>query len=259
MNLWDVNIYPHRIELTSKDFCESSYVLMRRPTPPHFTTVCSLFTTGLTPMDLCEGSPTLTHHPIPPHSSATWLPLYIDLSSILECFITHLPRLNCSCNSHTLGLFVLLNMSSPRSLPHPHSPYGNDVHSVRYVISSERILLDIITGVDEGILQEIPWESLPLTRVFVKERLALAAFFTYLCSTHAGVSLWFLNSGSGLSLSIDDQSFIVGNNSILGCNCSGWKEGAVGTLSCRNKKDCDSLLQELNTLKSVLGGFYVDE
>ena len=157
--------------------------------------------------------------PIPPHSSAASLPLCTDHSSIREGFIIHLPRLNCSCNSHPPGFFILLNMSSPRSLPHPHSPLGNGVHSVRYVISLKRILLDIITGVDEGILQEIPWESLPLTRVFVNERLALAAFFTCLCSTQAGVSLWFSNSGSGLSLSIDDQSFIAGNNSILGCNC----------------------------------------
>ena len=46
---------------------------------------------------------------------------------------------------------------------------------------------------------------------------------------------------------------------ILGCNCSGCKEGVVGTLSCRSKKDRDSLLQELNTLKSILGGFSVDD
>ena len=63
-------------------------------------------------------------------------------------------------------------MSSPRSLPHPHFTLSNG--SVRYVISLERILLDVIAGVDEGILDEIPWETLPLTRVFVKERLALA-------------------------------------------------------------------------------------
>ena len=42
---------------------------------------------------------------------------------------------------------------------------------------------------------------------------------------------------------------------VLGCNCSGWKEGAVGTLSCRSKKERDSLLREFSTLKSVLCGF----
>ena len=117
--------------------------------------------------------------------------------------------------------------------------------------------MDVIAGVNEGILQEISWETLPLTRVFVKERLALATFSTCLCSTQAGVSLWFSNLGSRLSLSIDDRSFIVGNNSISGCNCLGWKEGAVNTLSYRNKKDRDSILQELNTLKLVLIGFSI--
>ena len=42
----------------------------------------------------------------------------------------------------------------------------------------------------------------------------------------------------------------------MGCNCSGWKEGAVGTLSCRSKKDRDSLLREISILNSVLGDFY---
>ena len=164
--------------------------------------VCPPFTTGLNPMDLHEGSPALTHRPNPPHSTTTWLPLCTGFSSIPEGFNVHHPRFNCSCNSHALGLFVISIMSSPRSLPLPHSPLGNGF--VRYVISPESIMLDVITGVDEGILQEIPWESLPLTRVFVKERLALTAFFTCLCSTQAGVSLWFSNLGFGLSLSIDE-------------------------------------------------------
>ena len=93
-------------------------------------------------------------------------------------------------------------MSSPRSRPHPHFTLGHGY--VRYVISPKKIPLDVIAGVNEGWLQEIPWETLPLNRVFVKERLYLAAFSTCLCSTQAGVSLWFSNLGSGLSLSIDD-------------------------------------------------------
>ena len=244
MNLWDVILDPHHIEPISKYLYEGSNVLCKgskelcegskpcRSIPPHLATAYPPFTTGLNPMDLREGSLSLTCHPIPPHSSAAWLPLCTGHSSILEGFTIHLPRLNCSCNSHAPSLIVLLDMSSPRSLPHPHSPLGNGVHSVRYVISPERILLDIIIGVDEGILQEITWESLPLTRVFVKERLALTTFFNCLCSTHARVSLWFSNSSFGLSVSIDDQSFLAGNNSTLGCNCSGWKEGVVDTLSC---------------------------
>ena len=105
------------------------------------------------------------------------------------------------------------------------------MHSIRYVISLERILLDIITGVDEGILQEILWESLPLTRFFVKERLDLTTFLTCFYSPHFGDPLWCSNSSSRLSLPVDDQFFIAGSKSVLGCNCSGWKEGVVSTLS----------------------------
>ena len=68
--------------------------------------------------------------------------------------------------------------------------------------------------------------------------------------------MWRSNSGSRLSLPVDDQFFIAGSNSVLGCNCSRWKEGAIGTLSCRSKKDRDSLLREINILNSVFGDFY---
>ena len=131
-------------------------------------------------------------------------------------------------------------MSSFGSFPYLH-PFGNGVLSSRFVFSLERTLLDIISGVDKGILQGILWESLPLTRVFFKERLALATFFTCYCSPQAGGPLWHLNSGTGLIIPIEGQPFIVGNNSIFGCNCSGWKEGAVDTLSYCSKKKSDSL------------------
>ena len=96
-------------------------------------------------------------------------------------------------------------------------------------------------------------------QVFIKERLALAAFLTCYCSPQVSGPLSRLNSSAGLSIPIEGQSFKAGNNSIFGCNCSGWKEGAVGTLSCRNKKESDSLLQEFSTLNSVLGGFSYGE
>ena len=201
MNLWNVFLDPHRLELTLKDLHECSNVLHKgtkelckgshpcRSTPPHLATAYPPFTAGINLKDPHERSPALTCSLTPSHSPVVCLPIYTRLSSIPEGFNSHLPLRNYSCTSHALGLIVLLNMSSPRSLPHPHSPLGNG--SVHYVISPERILLDVITGVDEGIMQEIPWESLPLTRVFVKERLALAAFFTCLCSSQAVVSLSF--------------------------------------------------------------------
>ena len=179
MNLWDESLDLHHIDLTSKDLCEGFNVLCDgskdlyegskpcRSTPPHLTAVCPPFSTGHNPMDFCEGSATLTLRPNPPHSTAAWIPPCTGLSSIPEGFNAHLPWLNCSYNSHASILFVLSIMSSLRSLPHPHSPLGN-ARSVFYVISLERILLDVIARVDEGILQKIPWESLLLTRVFVK-------------------------------------------------------------------------------------------
>ena len=115
--------------------------------------------------------------------------------------------------------------------------------------------MDVISGIDEGVLQEISWESLPLCRVFIKERLALSTFFSYHCSPHASGPLWHLSSGLGLSLPVG-EFFTVGSNLILGCNCSRWKEGAIGTLSYRSKEDCDSLLREVIILHSALGEFF---
>ena len=73
MNLWDANLDPHRIELTSKDLCEGTNALCEgskdlcegskdlcegfkpcRSTPPHLVTTCPPFTAGLNPIDLRE-------------------------------------------------------------------------------------------------------------------------------------------------------------------------------------------------------------
>ena len=53
----------------------------------------------------------------------------------------------------------------------------------------EEALLAIISGFDEGFAQGIPWETLPLIRRFVKERLAFAAFLNCLCSSRSVVDL----------------------------------------------------------------------
>ena len=89
--------------------------------------------------------------------------------------------------------------------------------------------------------------------------MALAAFLTCYCSSQVDGPLWRLNSGTVFSIPFEGQPFIAGNNSIFGCNCSGWKEGAIGTLSCHSKKENDSLQQEFSTLNSVLGGFFCGE
>ena len=61
--------------------------------------------------------------------------------------------------------------------------------SVYHEVPPKRILLNVIAGIGEGWLQEIPWEALPLTRTFVKERLALEGFSSYSCSTLSGSTL----------------------------------------------------------------------
>ena len=178
MKSWDTILDPHFIVLTSKDIYEGFNVFYKgskdlhkgsqpyHSTPPHLTIACPPLFAGINLMDIREGSPALTHRPDPPHPPTTWLLLCINHPSILAIFNAHLPWVYCSCTSHAARLFALSTMSSPRILPHPHFTLGNG--SVRYVISLERILLDVIAGVDEGVLQEISWETLPLTKVFVK-------------------------------------------------------------------------------------------
>ena len=103
-------------------------------------------------------------------------------------------HLTCSRSLHPLHYVFL------RSFPYLQAPFGNGVLSSRSVFSLERTLQAIISGVDEGIVQGIPWESMPLTRVFIKERLALAAFLTCYFSPQADGPLSRLNSGAGLSI-----------------------------------------------------------
>ena len=45
-------------------------------------------------------------------------------------------------------------------------------------------------------------------------------------------------------------------STVLGCHCTGWKEGAVGTLSCkeRQSKEGSSLQQELKVFNYILSG-----
>ena len=58
---------------------------------------------------------------------------------------------------------------------------------------------------------------------------------------------------------VEVQPLIAGYSSIFGCKCSSWKEGAVGTLSCRGKKENDSLQHKIITLNSILGGLFCGE
>ena len=120
------------------------------------------------PINFFEGSKVLTHRPFALLLADTCSPLLIGLTSILASFISHLPQHKCILISHAPGLFILFIMSSSVSFPYLHAPFVSGVLSSRSVFSLERTLLDIISGVGKSILQEILWESMPLTRVFVK-------------------------------------------------------------------------------------------
>ena len=162
MKSWDTSLDPHFIVLTSKDIYEGFNVFYKgskdlhkgsqpyHSTHPHLTTACPPPPAGINIMEIREGSLALTRRPNLTHPPAMWLLLCTYHPSILIGFNAHLPWVYCSCTLHTTGLFALSTISSPRILPHPHFTLGNG--SVHYVISLERILLDVIAGVDKGVL-----------------------------------------------------------------------------------------------------------
>ena len=128
-------------------------------------------------------------------------------------------------------------MASSRSFPYIHAPFVNSVLSSRSVYSPTRTLLAIISGVDEGIVQGILWESLPLTRVFIKESLALAAFLTYYCSSQAGGPLWCLNTGAVFSIPVEGQPLLQVTVRFLGVSVQvGRKERSALSLVATKKK-----------------------
>ena len=118
--------------------------------PPHFTASCPPFPTNIHHAHLPEGSPNFKCCPASLHPPATWLQHCSHLPSVPASFNAHLPWVYCSFLSHAPGLIAPSIMSSPRIYPHPHFSLGHD--SVCYVISLEKILLDVIAEVNEGWL-----------------------------------------------------------------------------------------------------------
>ena len=95
-------------------------------------------------------------------------------------------------------------------------------------------LLHVISGIGEGNFHGLPWQVLPCIRSVVKERVALAAFSPCFCfslsvSTPAPLGNW-------------DSSLVIG------CRCTGWKKGDVGTLACGDSGI--RLLKELLALRA---------
>ena len=103
-----------------------------------------------------------------------------------------------------------------------------------------RFLLKTVSGIEEGSLQGLPWQVLPLIRSVVKERLALATFSPCSCS--------FLTISQTITTGSGFLSGNRGSSSVLGCRCTGWQEGAVGTLIC-GRSDDSLLHKELLVLR----------
>ena len=168
-------------------------------------------------------------------------PRVLLLSSILDDINSSYVLRYCYSSSHAPGPIIFHVMASLRLHSHSATSWNNGLILACSILSPERTLLNVISGVDDGFLQDIPWESLPFCRLFVKERFTLVAFFSCHCSSQDSGPLWCLNSGLGLSFPVGEV-FAVDNSLILSCKSFGWKEGAIGTLSCKCKADRDSLL-----------------
>ena len=96
------------------------------------------------------------------------MPRVLPLSSILNTLNSSLFLRYCCFSSHAPGPFIPRIMASLRLHSYPSSPWNSGLTLARSAFLLERTLLNVITGIDEGVLQAIPWESLPFCRSFVK-------------------------------------------------------------------------------------------
>ena len=109
------------------------------------------------PITFCVGSKVLEYCSHDSLLVDAWSPLLTSLTSILTALMSHLPQSYYSPNSHAPGLFILFNMASSGIFPYLHAPFVNVMLPSRSVYSPENTLLAVISGVDEGIVQGIPW------------------------------------------------------------------------------------------------------
>ena len=153
------------------------------------------------------------------------------------------PRLSiyCHSSSHDRWPFIFISMSSScLGLFHSNSP-----DSRLGSPSSVNFLLHMVEGVGGGRLLGIPWHGLPLIRAFIKDHLALSAFFSYQCCYPS--ASWEIDN------QVDTSSFRIDRQErVLGCLSSGRKKDALGTLSCSDNSRGSALQQEIVDLWRVL-------
>ena len=154
-------------------------------------------------------------------SEAAWMAL-----PSLAAYVLTTPRLSIyfHSSSHDRWPFISVSMSSScLGFFHSNSPDSRPGSP-----SSVNFLLHVVEGVGGGRLLGIPWHGLPLIRGFIKEHLALSAFFSCQCC--------FPSASWEIDNQVDTSSFRTDRQDrVLGCLCSGWKKDALGTLSCSVK------------------------
>ena len=170
-------------------------------------------------------------------SEAAWIALPSLVAEVLTT-----PRLSIYClsSSHDQWPFIFISMSSS-CLGSFHS---NSPDSRLGFPSLVNFLLHVVEGVGGGRLLGIPWHGLPFIRAFIKERLALSAFFSCQCC--------FPSASWEIDNQVDTSSFRTDRQDrVLGCLCSGWKKDALGTLSCSDNSRDSALQQEIVDLWRV--------
>ena len=118
------------------------------------------FTAGL----LIVGSSHLLHSPPHPPSYAAWSPCcLLHLSKAVELKALQFGDIFIP-PSHAQDLISVFSMASAGSVMNSHSFFflGPGLYNAL------RLLWNIITGIEEGILQGLPWQVLPFTRSVVK-------------------------------------------------------------------------------------------
>ena len=132
-------------------------------------------------------------------------------------------------------LFIIMASAGSKSYFLSHISLGSGL------LDALQYLLLSVSGIEEGSLLGLPWQVLPLTRSVVKERLAIAAF--YPCSCNFLIPSQSATSGKGF------LSGNCGSSLVIGCRCTGWKAGDVGTLTCGKSEELP-LQKELLVLRT---------
>ena len=158
---------------------------------------------------------------------AAWMDHSLSAAEELK---PHRPPIYCHLLSHDRWLSIPFTMS-PHCLDSLHCNLLDLGHGSP---GSMNFLLNVVGGVGSGRLQGIPWHELPLIRAFVKERLALTAFFSCNCS--------YPSASWGTGSHVDTSPFREDRlDKVLGCLCSGWQKDALGTLYCSNSLSVSAL------------------